>query len=69
MINFDIWFIAKIMVMFLLLLYLVFSYVIVKQTKIMTETLELGFEKVIKMISLIHFVLAIGTFFLALIIL
>ena len=69
MINFDIWIIAKIMIMFALLLYLVFSYVIIRQTKIMTETLELGFEKVIKLISFIHFVLAIGTFFLALIIL
>jgi len=69
MINFDIWMIAKVMVLFALLLYLVFSFVIVKQTKIMTETLELGFEKVVKLISLIHFVLAIGTFFLALIIL
>jgi len=69
MIDFDIWLIAKIMVLFALLLYSVFSYVIVRQTKIMTETLELGFEKVVKLIALVHFVLAIGTFFLALIIL
>ena len=69
MLNFDIWIVAKVMVMFALLLYLVFSFVIVKQTKIMTETLELGFEKTVKMISLIHLVLAIGTFFLALFIL
>ena len=69
MVNFDIWFIAKIMVMFALLLYLVFSYVIIKQTKIMTKTLELGFENVVKTISLIHFVLAVGTFILALVIL
>lgn len=69
LLNISVWVIAKIMVLFALLLYIIFAFVVVKQTKIMTETLELGLEKVIKTIAFIHMLFAVGTFFLALIIL
>jgi len=68
-VNISVWLIAKIMVLFALILYIVFAFVIVKQSRIMTETLELGFENVIKTIAFAHMLFSIGTFVLALIIL
>lgn len=67
--NISIWVIAKAMVLFALILYIIFAFVIVKQSKIMTETLELGLESVIKGIAFAHMLFSIGTFILALIIL
>lgn len=67
--NISVWAVAKIFVLFALTLYIVFAFVIVRQTKIMTETLEIGFEQLIRMIAFVHLLFAAGTFILALIIL
>ncbi len=69
LLGISIWSVAKVMVLFALILYIVFAFVIIKQAKIMTETLELGLEKTIKTISFAHMFFAVGTFILALIIL
>ena len=69
LLGISIWSVAKVMVLFALILYIVFAFVIIKQAKIMTETLELGLEKTIRTISFAHMLFAVGTFILALIIL
>ena len=65
----TIWFVAKIMFLVAMAIYVVFAFVIVRQSKIMTDTLEIGLEKVIRMIAFAHMLFAIGTFVLALVIL
>jgi len=65
----SVWFIAKIFALFALLIYIIFSVVIVRQVNLMTETLEVGFESPLKVIALFHLILAILVFIFALIIL
>ena len=62
-------FLLKVVIIIFLLLYNVFSIIVVKQTKIMTEVLEVGFESYIKFIAILHFVFALGVLLLAIIIL
>lgn len=64
-----VWTIAKYPVLFALGLYIVFAVVIVRQVKIMTDTLSVGFEWEIKLIAWGHLFFAIGTFIVALLIL
>jgi len=59
----------KIAFVIVLVLYNVFSVVMVRQVNVMTETLELGHERIIKYLSYTHLVLSVGVFLLALIIL
>ena len=61
--------IVKIAVAIGFLLYIAFAVVVVRQVKVMTATLELGHERVIKYLSFIHLVFAIATFILTLLIL
>lgn len=68
-INFDLWAIVKWFFVFALFLYSVFSYVIIRQVRIMTKTLELGFNWPIKLLSYLHFLFALGLLFLAVLIL
>lgn len=49
--------------------YVFFSFVVVRQVNIMTETLEVGFENPVRIIALIHFLISIAVFLLAIIIL
>lgn len=65
----SIWFIVKIFVLFALLVYIVFSVVVVRQVNLMTETLKVGLETPLKIIALTHLILAILVFLFALIIL
>ncbi len=66
----DIFFsIAKIGFLFGLTLYIVFAVVIIKQVNLMTDTLELGHEGVIKNLSIAHLVFSVGVFLLAIVIL
>lgn len=67
--NIDIWNIAKYPVLFALALYIVFAIVIVRQVRIMTDTLEVGFEFQIKIIAWGHLFFAVGTFIVALLVL
>ena len=63
------WGIAKVLVLICVLLYIVFAVVILRQVRLMTETLEVGFEEPVKLIALVHLIAAIGLFFFALVIL
>ena len=65
----PIWLIAKIVLLFGLILYGVIGMVIVKQTNLMTDTLELGHEKLIRAFSKVHLILIMVVFIFALTIL
>lgn len=65
----SIWFFVKIAALILLALYLVFALVVVRQMKLMTSTLKLGFETPIKILSYVHLGFAFFVFLTALIIL
>jgi len=60
---------AKVGIIIFLLVYVVFSFAVGKQVKIMTDTLEVGFESQIRAISFIHLVLSIAVLVIAIIIL
>ena len=54
---------------FALILYVIFALVLVRQVQLMTYTLEVGFEKPVRLLSIIHFLFAIAVFLLALFVL
>ena len=59
----------KIGILLFLSLYLLFSFIVVKQVKVMTETLEVGFEKQLKILAYLHlgfnlFLLVVGALLL-----
>lgn len=64
-----VWLALKLVILFCLSMYIVFAFVVVKQVKLMNETLEIGFEEPIKIISFVHMFIAIFVFVLAVIIL
>lgn len=65
----PVWSLLKIGILFALLIYVIFSVVVVKQVRLMTETLDVDFGKVIGAVATLHLIFAIFVFFLALIIL
>jgi len=65
----SMWLVVKAAVLILLGMYLIFSLVVVRQIKIMTTTLSLGFEAPITMLGYIHLAFAVLVFLAALIIL
>jgi hypothetical protein len=52
-----------------LFLYVIFSAIVIKQARVMSETLQVGFEKQIKLLVLVHFATAVIIFILAILIL
>jgi len=65
----SIWMAVKVAALILLGIYLVFALVVVRQIRLMTTTLSLGFEAPITMLGYIHLAFAILVFLAALIIL
>ena len=65
----SIWLLIKIAALILLGLYIVFALVIIRQIKVMTDTIRLGFESPVKFLSYIHLIFAAFVFLTALIIL
>jgi hypothetical protein len=61
--------VAKIGIILFLIIYVVFSVIIIKQVRMMTETLNLGFEAQIKSVVFLHFVFSLGVLLLAIFIL
>jgi hypothetical protein len=51
--------VIKTFIIFANFIYIVFAIVVVRQVKLMTDTLELGYEGFIKMISYLHLGFAI----------
>lgn len=58
----TVWLGAKIVVLIFLGIYVIFSFVIVKQVNLMTKTLELGLEQVIAVFAYLHLLFAISVF-------
>jgi len=67
--SFSIWPVIKIFILILLVLYIIFAFVIVRQVQLMTITLEVGFENQLKLLSIIHLLFAIAVLVFAIIIL
>lgn len=65
----SIWLIAKLFVLFAILIYLVFAAVVIRQVNLMTETLEVEFNAPIKIAAIGHFVVTVAVFLIALLIL
>ena len=65
----GVWSIAKLFVLFALLLYLAFAVVVVREVKLMTRTVTGKLDSVIHLVSWVHFALAVGLFLLALMVL
>lgn len=63
-----IWMIIKSITGFGLFVYIIFAFIVIKQVRLMTDTLELGFEKGVKVLSYIHFIVAVFAFVIALLI-
>ena len=63
------WAIIKTFALILLGIYLIFGLVVVRQVKMMTDTLQLGFETLAKVLAFAHLAFAILVFLTALIIL
>ena len=55
----------KIGVIIFLFLYVLFAAIVIKQVRMMTETLEVGVEFQVKFIVFLHLVAAVGTLILA----
>lgn len=69
LLGISVWLIAKIFVLLGLLIYFVFALVVVRQVQLMTDTLEVGFEFPIRVLSWAHLIFAAGVFLIALVIL
>lgn len=59
--------VLKILVLFGVGLYIVFAAVVVKQVQIMTDTIKVGLETPIKIISYLHLAFAVLVFLFALV--
>lgn len=68
-IGISVWLIVKIAALILLGFYIVFALIVVRQTKLMTDTLSLGFEAPIILLGYVHLAFAIVVFLTALAIL
>lgn len=63
------WALIKALALVILAMYLVFAFVVTRQVKVMTETLQIGFETPAKILSYLHLAFAVIVFLSALIIL
>ena len=63
--SIQVWDVAKLFVCFVLLLYIIFSYVVFRQADLMAKTLVVPIYLPIKIIALVHLFLAIFAFVLA----
>lgn len=69
LLGISIWGVAKVFILIAFFLYIIFSFVVVRQVQLMTGTLEVGFETQLKIISYLHLAFAILVFLAALIVL
>ncbi|MHA2055297.1 MAG: DUF5657 family protein [Candidatus Hodarchaeales archaeon] len=63
------WLIIKLAFLIGILLYVIFAYIVTKQVKLMNETIEVGLENTIKIISYVHLAVSIFILILSMIIL
>ena len=65
----TIWLVPKVFVLLALVMYIVFSLVVIRQIKLMLETVDMGLNLLIRFIGWGHFLFAVGIFVIALTIL
>jgi hypothetical protein len=65
----QIWILGKYVILFALLLYIIFSLVVIRQVSLMNKTLDVNFEKPVALFSYLHFLLALGVFIFAFLVL
>lgn len=58
-------FLVKIGIIIFLVLYIFFAAIVIKQVRVMTETLQVGFEMPIKLLAFVHFTVSIFVLFFA----
>jgi hypothetical protein len=68
-IDISTWQIVKWFLVFGEVIYLVFAYVIVKQVRVMLETLDIGFSYPVRLVAYLHFLFALGIIILSVVIL
>lgn len=68
-IGISAWVIVKIFILIGLLLYSVFAFVMVKQTKLMAETFIIRYSSYVRLLVYLHMAFSVFAFILALIIL
>ncbi len=66
LLNISPWLIVKVFTLILLLLYIIFAAVLNRQVTLMNQILEAKFSPIIKLISVIHFFVAIAIFIISL---
>lgn len=62
----SIWFVVKIFILIIMVLYMVFAGVIIKQIQQMTKTLQVGFEFPIQTMAFAHLLFALFVFIFSL---
>lgn len=67
--NIQIWQIVKLLVCLTLLFYTVFAFVIIRQVHLMTDTVKLSLEWLLKTVAFVHFIGAIFVLLIAILIL
>lgn len=67
--SLSIWPVIKIFMTIFLIIYIIFAFVIVRQVQLMTQTLEVGFEKQLKFLAILHFLFAIAVLVFSILIL
>ena len=65
----SIWLVVKVFVLLALVMYIVFSLVVIRQIRLMLETVDMGLNLPIRFIGWGHFLFAVGIFVIALVIL
>lgn len=53
---------TKIGLLFFLFLYIIFAFLVSKQVRLMTKTLEVGFESVLTAVAVLHLIVAVVVF-------
>lgn len=65
-VEFAVWQTVKVGMLLFLVLYIIFSVVVVKQVHLMTETLKVGFEVPVKVVAYLHLAFAIAVLLITL---
>lgn len=65
--SFSVWPIVKVFILIALIVYFIFSMLVLRQVKLMTDTVKLGFDLPVKFISYANLFLAAAVFLIALI--
>lgn len=60
---------TKIGLLLFLLLYIVFAFLVSKQVNMMTKTLEVGLETILRAVSLLHLIVSVAVFIYAFVVL